>query len=94
MVEAYKLILKILEQKMGLIVPVDDEDFAISDYIVESIVFIEFILAIEEEIGFELSDDFLYHDLLTSAKGFSEKLDYFMTTKLNSVISKSDDLLD
>jgi len=82
MVLAYQMLLKIFEEKLGIIISVDEQDdFAINDYIFDSIVFIQFIIAIEEEIGEELPDDFLLYDVFSSVKGFAEKLDFFITSQ-------------
>jgi len=81
---AYQLLLKILQVKLGLIISVDEEgEFAISDYISDSLMFIQFIVAIEEELGEDLPDDFLLFEILSSAKGFTEKLDFFITSQRN-----------
>lgn len=87
MKHAYQIILKILEENLGVVI-FDDEkdDFAISDYVLDSLVFMQFIIAIEKEIGEELSDDFLNYDILISAKGFAEKLDFFMTSLQNKTL--------
>jgi acyl carrier protein len=79
------MLLRILEEYMGVVI-FDDErnDFAISDYILDSLAFIKFVIAIETELGIELSDDFLLYDILNSAKGFTEKLDFFMTSLQNN----------
>lgn len=74
----YELIKEILKNKMGLVVVCDQEDFSIADYIIDSILFIQFILYVEEAIGKELPDDFLISENLFSAKGFSEKIDSFI----------------
>ena len=77
--QAYKVLLSVLEEKLGyIIIDNGQEDFAITDYIPDSLTFIQFIVALEETLGVELSDDFLDSDLLSSAKGFAEKLDSFM----------------
>lgn len=78
MSSSYQMLLRILKEKFGIIF-LDDaqDDFVVSDYIQDSIGFMTFIISVEEEIGTELPDDFLNFELLTSAKGFSEKLDYF-----------------
>ena len=79
---AYNLVLRILEKKLGLIISVDEhDDFAISDYISDSMMFIQFLVAIEEDIGKDLSDDFLVYDIFSSAKGFAEKLDFFISSQ-------------
>lgn len=76
MKSTFDVIVKVLKENFGIII-LDEEDFAISDYISDSISFIQFIIAIEEQIQRELSDDFLYVDVLDSAKGFAEKLNVF-----------------
>lgn len=79
MEKTYQLLTRILDERLGFLVFNDDQDdFSISDYIMDSITFIEFIVAIEEEIKKELPDDFLDFDLLSSAKGFAEKLNYYL----------------
>lgn len=78
MTETYEKICRIL-QEMGFIFFEDVEsDFAISDYIGDSLSFIEFIVNIEETFELELSDDFLQYDLLDSAFGFASKLDAYI----------------
>jgi len=78
---SHQMLIDILEEKLGIII-FDDEkdDFAISDYVPDSMAFIQFIIAIEEKLGKDLSDDFLDFEILSSAKGFTEKLDFFMTS--------------
>ncbi len=76
---AYQMLIKVLEGSLGIVIlEKEQEDFAISDYIYDSIIFIQFILALEGEIKRELSDDFLDFELLNSANGFAEKLDFFL----------------
>lgn len=78
---SYQILLKILKEKFGIIFFNDEKnDFAISDYIIDSVGFMTFIISIEEELGVELPDDFLNFELLDSANGFLEKLDYFKET--------------
>ncbi len=78
MSEIYNKLRKIMES-MGIIFWDDiEEDFAISDYIGDSITFIQFIIDIEEEFNIQLTDDFLSYELLESAKGFANKLDAFL----------------
>lgn len=81
MTESYQILLKILHENFGLVIfENEQEDFAISDYIPDSIMFIQFIIGIEEELTCELSDDFLDFDILSSAKGFAEKLEDFVAS--------------
>lgn len=78
---SYQMLLKILKEKFGIIFLDDaNNDFAISDYIQDSIGFITFIISVEEELGTELPDDFLNFELLDSANGFAEKLEFFKQT--------------
>ena len=73
----YDFICSILDE-MGFVVFETGEDFAISDYIVDSIQFISFIVNIEEKLNVSLPDDFLSLDILQSAKGLANKLsEYF-----------------
>lgn len=76
----YPMILKILAENFGVVIfDSEEEDFAITDYVTDSISFIQFITLIEEEIGRELPDDFLLYDILESVIGFAEKLEEFIT---------------
>lgn len=78
----YSMLLKILEEKFGFaFFDEEEDDFNINDYISDSILFIQFILVIESEIGIDLTDDFLDLEILKSAKGFVEKLDSFMSSQ-------------
>lgn len=80
--QAYEVLLGVLEKKLGyILVDSGQEDFVITDYIPDSLAFIQFIVALEETLGTELSDDFLDSDLLESARGFAEKLDFFMMSQ-------------
>lgn len=81
MKNAFQLILKVLQEELGLVILGDEsDDFPICDYIPDSITFVQFIISIEEKIGINLTDDFLDFELLSSAKGFSEKLDCYMAS--------------
>lgn len=84
MANTYRMIVNILVQKFGFIILDEEEDFDIGEYITESIAFMQFIIAIEEEIRTELSDDFLNYDILCSARGFTEKLDEYIETLENT----------
>ena len=74
MKNAFQLILKVLQEELGLVILGDEsDDFPICDYIPDSITFVQFIISIEEKIGINLTDDFLDFELLSSTKGFSEE---------------------
>lgn len=76
---AYEVITKVLNDSFGILLFGDEqEDFTISEYISDSLSFIQFIIAIEEEIERDLPDDFLNFEMLASAKGFAEKLDSYI----------------
>ncbi|MCL1794568.1 MAG: acyl carrier protein [Oscillospiraceae bacterium] len=78
MEKIYKIIEVILEEMGYLIFEKDGNDFDIRDYVGDSLQFIDFIVRIEEKLKFELSDDFLDYDLLSSANGFSNKVFSFL----------------
>lgn len=78
----YKMTVDVIRNKLGYVIFDDaQDDFPIADYIPDSLTFISFIIFIEEGIGLQLSDDFLDYDILSSAKGFAEKLSYFIETR-------------
>ena len=82
MESTYEMIVEILVEKMGFVILSEiKDDFAISDYITDSIMFIQFINNIEEELGQELPDDFLLYDILGSAIGLATKIDDFLDPK-------------
>ena len=86
MKNTYEMIIRILEDELGYIILNDfTTDFSITDYVNDSLQFVQFILAIEEEIGIELCDDFLDYDIYTSMFGFVEKLEAFMDKNQISV---------
>lgn len=83
MKKVYDNIIDILEDMGYLIFEKDEDDFAVSDYVVDSLQFIDFIVRIEEKLEIELTDDFLQYDLLLSAKGFSNKIFDFTYSQNN-----------
>lgn len=81
---SYRMLIKILQQHFGIVILNEEQyDFRIDEYIIDSVAFIEFIVAIEQEIESQLPDDFLNFELLSSAKGFSEKLEAYMDNQRN-----------
>ncbi len=79
MIFTYQMLVKILVDKLGFVL-LDgrQDDFAINEYVTDSVTFIKLIIAIEETIGKELTDDFLDYEMLSSAKGFAAKIDCFI----------------
>lgn len=78
--KAYGEILRVLEENLGVVVlEKDDEDISLTDYISDSMMFMQFIIALEEHFCIELPDDFLDAELMNSLVGFSEKLDDFLS---------------
>lgn len=57
------IVINILDE-IGIAIDDDEKnsDFDLSEYFIDSIQFITFIVEIEKELGFELSDDFLMLD--------------------------------
>lgn len=78
--DTYNIVLKVLEEKMGIVVLDNQNDFTLSDYITDSMNFILFIVSLEETLGVELPDDFLDNEIMGSAVGFSEKLSSFLSS--------------
>lgn len=77
----YQMICSVLEE-MGFVVLDDGEDFDITDYIVDSLQFISFIVSIENSLGATLPDDFLSIEMLKSARGLANKLSSFVETSV------------
>lgn len=81
---AYKIIMDVLKEQFGyLFIGENQEDFMLSDYLNDSIMFIQFIVSLEETLGLELPDDFLNPELLDSINGFADKLDFFLSQSRN-----------
>ena len=75
----HDLVVSVLEEDLGFVIMDDyNNDFSILDYINESLLFVQFILAIENRLDIELSDDFLDYDLYYSMSGFVEKLESYI----------------
>ena len=74
----YETIVSILDD-MGFVVFETGEDFNISDYIVDSLQFISFIVSIEQKLDITLTDDFLSLEILKSARGLSNKLQEYIS---------------
>jgi len=51
------------------------DDFDITEYIDDSLEFINYIIALEKRLEIELSDDFLLLDYFRSAKGLAAKIE-------------------
>jgi len=69
----YDIICSILDE-MGFVILDEEDDFDISDYIIDSIQFISFIVKIEEKLKVSLPDDFLTTEILKSSVGLANKL--------------------
>lgn len=54
------------------------EDINLQEYIYESILFINFILAIEEKINCELADELMNYDNIISMRAFSNMLEAYV----------------
>ena len=76
---SYKAIISVLEEEFGVLF-FDDcrNDFSINDYISDSIMYIQFILFLEEKLNFEFPDELLLPELLDSAKEFANMLDNYI----------------
>lgn len=79
---SYKAIISILEEKFGVLF-FDDcrNDFSINDYISDSIMYIQFILYLEEKLDFEFPDELLLPELLDSANEFANILDNYIFSR-------------
>lgn len=79
MSRTYQILIKVLCENFGLFIFDDvQDDFSINDYVTDSLSFIQFIIAMEEELHIELPDDFLDFEILNSARGFIEKIDSYI----------------
>lgn len=69
-----QIILDILNNMGFVVLENGNDDFNLQDYIVDSLSFVEFIIDIEDAIGFTLPESFFDYNLLLSFNGFCEKL--------------------
>ena len=56
----------------GLEIEYTVEDVDLSDYIIDSIQFISFIVDIENEFGIEIADDYLRYDIISSLHSLAQ----------------------
>lgn len=65
---------------MGIICDTEKvtEDIDLRDYIVDSIIFIGFIVEIEAKFNFELDDNVLLYDNLQSMNGFVKMIEEYL----------------
>lgn len=85
---SYNAIVSILKEKFGIIF-FDDccTDFSINDYISDSIMYIQFILFLEEKLEIEFPDELLVPELLDSAKEFAQMLDNYIQSDEDDFIN-------
>lgn len=65
-------------QKVEIYLPEDTEDYGninLNDYIPDSVAFISFIVAVEEEFGIELPDELLMQSALSTVDSFCTQLE-------------------
>ncbi len=60
---------------MGILVPDDNNDIDLSEYIIDSLQFISFIVEIENKFGIEIPDELLNIENLKSLNGFSQLIE-------------------
>ena len=60
--------------EMGIYVDTEEEDFDLSEYIVNSLQFLTFVLNLEERLGIEIPDDLLLYDKMYSFNGYCRML--------------------
>ena len=58
-----------------------DDDIDLTEYIEDSIQFVQFIVALEENLGIEIPDELLNIELLTSWNGLSSLLEDLLIKK-------------
>ena len=56
----------------GIEIEYTGEDVDLSDYIIDSIQFISFIVDIENEFGIEIADDYLRYDIISSLHSLAQ----------------------
>lgn len=76
--DIYDVLCSILDE-MGFVIFESEDDFDISEYIVDSLQFISFIIEIEKKLSVDLPDDFLLYEILNSAVGLSNKISDFLS---------------
>lgn len=76
----YNDILCVMDE-LGYSVFIEDDDFTISDYVIDSLQFINFIVCLENKLNTELSDEFLSYESFQSARGLSNKIKEFIDAK-------------
>ena len=74
--EMFNVICNVLDE-MGYVIFEGEGDFKLSDYIVDSIQFISFIVSLEENLNVTIPDEFLTPKILKSAKGLANMLESY-----------------
>ena len=70
-----KLIFDILDENGIYIDPEEmEKDIDLREYLVDSLQFIYFVVALEEKMGIELPDEVLAYDYLSSINGFTNMI--------------------
>lgn len=71
-IEVRKTLISIFEE-LGIIIE-EEEDFDIQEYIVDSLVYMSFIVNMEQRFGIEIPDDFLLISKMNSFNAYCEIL--------------------
>lgn len=61
--------------EMGIYIDITEEDFDLSEYIVDSLQFLTFVINLEERLGIEIPDDLLLYDKMYSFNGYCKMLE-------------------
>jgi len=61
--------------EMGIYIDITEEDFDLSEYIVDSLQFLTFVINLEERLGIEIPDDLLLYDKMYSFNGYCRMLE-------------------
>ena len=65
---------KLLEclDELGILIDSEEQDINLQEYIIDSLQFISFILAIEQKLNIEMPDEMLLYEKIESFNGYCE----------------------
>ena len=72
-----KILDDVLKEMGYIIFEPEGQDYSLGDYVTDSIAFIQFMVNLEEVLGFDLTDDFFTFDVIESKVGLANKLQAF-----------------
>lgn len=82
MESSFVIIMNVLKEDFSIVFfDENQDDFSINDYISDSIMYIQFIVLLEEKLKIEFPDEFLSLEVLDSAREFAQMIDNYIQSQ-------------